>query len=142
MRYIGFAIMVAAASVNGVQAQRVSREDIPKYIKQLKIVVGCDRASVLPRRKSQKRGAISVRDVKDAIPVLKMALQKDKAEGVRAASAKALGTIGANAKETIPVLMKSLKDKSLTVNLAAIFGDYRIWGTGQSRDSCDAQIHA
>ena len=119
MRQIAIALLVVLVGVNGLHGQRVNKEDIPKYMKQLKS--SSDPAErAFAAAQIAKRGAISIRDVKDAIPLLKNALKNDKAEGVRAASARALGTIGYNAKETVPVLVESLKDKSLTVNLAAI----------------------
>lgn len=95
------------------------REDIPKYINLLtKGGTGKERANAAEM--IGKRGALSVKDVTEAIEPLKTALQKDKDATVRAASARALGAIATEAEKTVPLLVDALKDMSEEVKFASI----------------------
>ena len=95
------------------------KEDVPKYLKMLlKSQSAKDRA--LGAEMLGRRGAVRSADVKDAIEPLQKALEKDVDSAVRAAAAKALGNIGVDAENTVPLLIKALKDKGANVPLAAI----------------------
>jgi HEAT repeat protein len=94
------------------------REDVPKYLKWLKSSTAKDRAKGAVML--GKRGAINRKDVEDGLDPLKTALQKDTDSSVRSAAALALGRIGAEAEETVPLLMEALNDKSVDVKISAI----------------------
>ena len=96
------------------------KEDMPKYLKMLQTSQSAkDRATAAEM--IGKRGAINVNDVKDALEPLKTSVQKDVDAGVRKAAATALGAIGPDPEETVPILADVVKkDKSLDVKLAAV----------------------
>jgi len=95
------------------------KEEVPKYLKMLAATSGKDRA--LAATMLGKRGALNVADVKDAIEPLKTMVQKDADPGARKAAAGALGQIGPEPKETVPILIEVVKtDKVLDVKLAAV----------------------
>ena len=98
----------------------VKKEDVPKYLKMLQTSQSAkDRTTAAEML--GKRGSINVNDVKDAMDPLKTSVQKDIDAGVRKAAATALGAIGAEPEETVPLLTDVLKkDKSLDVKLAAV----------------------
>jgi HEAT repeat protein len=96
------------------------KEDIPKYLKQL-------RTSTKAKERAEaaemigKRGALSIAGLEDAIEPLKKSAEKDIDESVRKAATLALGKIGADPENTVPVLINVLKnDKSDPVKMAAV----------------------
>lgn len=95
------------------------REDIPKYIEQLKQSSKAkDRA--FAAEQIGKRGQIQVNDVKDALDPLLTTLKKDIDPTVRRAAAAALGNIAAEPDKAVPALADALKDRSPEVHLAAL----------------------
>ncbi len=87
------------------------KQDVPKYLGMLKNSSSPkDRA--LGAEMLGKRGAIKASDVADAIDTLKTALQSDKDASVRKAAAEALGNIGAEPENVIPLLITTLKEKN------------------------------
>jgi HEAT repeat protein len=118
-------LCIATLTVLGVVAlttagpQVPKKEDIPKYIGQLKSAtnarVRADAAEMIAAR-----GRLQVNDVKDAIEPLATAVKSDTDTQVRVAAAKALGEIGADPAVTIPALTEALKDKAVPVKFAAV----------------------
>lgn len=110
-------VLVLNTSDSGSPKPR--REDVPKYLKMLtKSPVAKERmqgAQMLGRR-----GAINVRDVKDAIEPLKKALEKDSDMEVRRAAAEALGRIAPEPETTVPLLIDSLKVKHYGLRMASV----------------------
>ena len=95
------------------------KEDVPKYMKMLKSNSSKDKA--LAAEMLGKRGAINLNDVEEAIEPLKKMLLQDRDAGVRKASAKALGDMSPEPKDTVPVLIEALKnDKVTDVKLAIV----------------------
>ncbi|HZZ78996.1 MAG TPA: HEAT repeat domain-containing protein [Gemmataceae bacterium] len=96
------------------------REDVPKYLAQLKSASGTDRAKAAEML--GKRGGINVSDVEPAIEPLKKMLDVDKDARVRAAAARALGAIQADAEGTVPLLIKRLRaeEEQKDVKMAAV----------------------
>lgn len=95
------------------------KQDIPKYIKQLK-------SSTSAKERAQaadmigRRGQVVAADVKTAIDPLLKTLKDDSSTEVRQAAATALGNIATQADTVVPVLISSLKDSSMEVNLAVV----------------------
>jgi HEAT repeat protein len=96
------------------------KEEIPKYLKMLQTSKSTkDRA--LAADMIGRRGAININDVRDAIEPLKTTMQNDVDATVRKAAVTALGDIGTEPKETVPLLADVVKkDRSLEVKLAAV----------------------
>lgn len=95
------------------------KTDVPKYLGMLKNSANAkDRA--LGAEMLGKRGAIKASDVAEAVEPLKSALQSDKDLSVRKAAAEALGNIGAEPENVVPLLITALKDKSKDLKLGAI----------------------
>jgi HEAT repeat protein len=120
-KLIGVGIFLATVSVliaGGIGVPK--KEDVPKYLNQLvKSTNSADRAKAAEML--GKRGGINANDVEDAIEPLRKALQKDTDVKVRAAAARALGDIHAQAEETVPVLIDRLKnDEKMDVKMAAV----------------------
>jgi hypothetical protein len=93
-------------------------DEVPKYMKMLTATNAKDRT--VAAEKLGLRGLVSFQDVVDAIDPLKTALEKDTEPAVRKAAARALGNIQADPKETVPLLVKTVKtDKVMDVRLAA-----------------------
>jgi HEAT repeat protein len=120
-KLIGVGIFLATVSVliaGGIGVPK--KEDVPKYLNQLvKSTNSADRAKAAEML--GKRGGINANDVEDAIEPLRKALQKDTDVKVRAAAARALGDIHAQADETVPVLIDRLKnDEKMDVKMAAV----------------------
>jgi HEAT repeat protein len=121
VQFVGLGIFFCGISLvlaGGIGIPR--KEDVPKYLKQLK-----SSSSAAERAKAAemlgKRGGINANDVEDAIEPLKAALQKDKDAKVRAAAARALGNILPDAEETVPLLIDRLKnDAVIDVKLATV----------------------
>lgn len=111
--------LVGVVALTTAEAQLPKKEEIPKYIGQLK-------NSKNPRERAEaadaigRRGAVIVIDVKDAIEPLVYAVKSDSDAQVRGAAAKALGSIGSEIDITVPALTEALKDKSVVVKMAAI----------------------
>lgn len=120
MRLLGALLAsVAAAALVCAGGSTPRREDVPKYLNMLlKSTSAKDRAK--GAEMLGKRGAISRKDVEEALEPLKKALQKDIDNSVRAAAALALGRIGAEPEETVPLLIESLKAKSIDLKLSVI----------------------
>jgi len=97
----------------------VKKEDVPKYMKMLSSKKASERA--MAAEMLGKRGSINVNDVKDAIDPIKTMVREDADTSARKAAASALGAIGPEAQETVPLLAEVVsKDKSLEVKLAAV----------------------
>ncbi|MBI2805987.1 MAG: HEAT repeat domain-containing protein [Planctomycetes bacterium] len=96
------------------------REDVPKYLKQLKTSKSAaDRATAA--QMLGKRGGINANDVEVAIEPLLKTLQKDIDARVRAAAARALGDIHPKADKVVPLLIERLtKDSSMDVKMASV----------------------
>jgi len=120
MRVVGSLMMLFVATalvLAGGSTPR--REDIPKYLQMLtKSAIAKDRA--LAAEMIGRRGSVSRKDVVDAIEPLKLALAKDGDAKVRAASARALGAIAADADKIVPLLIEALADKSDDVKFSTI----------------------
>jgi len=105
----GMLLLAIVALVMGGSPGTPKKEDVPKYLGMLKNAASApDRA--LGAEMLGKRGAIKASDVADAIEPLKMALQKDKDLAVRKAAAEALGNIGAESENVVPLLIDALKE--------------------------------
>lgn len=96
----------------------IKKEEIPKAIDTLK--KGSSAARADAAEKLGHRGAVRVTDVKDALEPLRYAVKSDPDAKVRSAAAAALGRIGSEPEETVPVLMNALSDKATAVKMAAI----------------------
>src|SRR4051812_40596691 len=95
------------------------KADVPKYLGMLKNSTSAkDRA--LAAEMLGKRGAIKASDVADAVDPLKDALAKDKDLGVKKAAAEALGSIGAEPENVVPLLIDALKEKNTPLKMSAI----------------------
>jgi hypothetical protein len=96
------------------------KEDVPKYLKQLKTSqIAAERAKAAEML--GVRGGINANDVEEAVEPLKKSLQKDIDPKVRAAAARALGNIHPEAASTVPLLIDRLKnDSAKDVKLAAV----------------------
>jgi HEAT repeat protein len=95
------------------------KADVPKYLAMLMTSANAkDRA--LGAEMLGKRGAIKASDVASALDPLKTALQKDKDLSVRKAAAEALGNIGAEPENVVPLLIDALKEKNNGLKLGAI----------------------
>ena len=118
--FLSFTFMVAG------QTGIPKREDVPKYLAQLKSTNASDRAKAAEML--GKRGGINVTDVEPAIDPLKMMLDKDKDAKARAAAARALGAIQADAEGTVPLLIDHLKseteDKDVKMATVVALGQY------------------
>jgi HEAT repeat protein len=98
--------------------QAPRRDEMPKYMKMLTAGSSRDRATAA--HKIGLRGMVDANDVADAVEPLKTALTKDSDSAVRKEAALALGNIQPDAKETVPLLAKTVKeDKVMDVRLAA-----------------------
>lgn len=102
------------------------REDVPKYMAQLKSTNAADRAKAAEML--GKRGGISSSDVEDAVEPLKKLFDKDKEAKVRSAAARALGAIQADAEGTVPLLIEHLKseseEKEVKMSVVVALGQY------------------
>ena len=95
------------------------KEDVPKYLKMLTTSTSAkDRA--IGAEMLGKRGAVKASDVADAIDPLKTALKSDKDLAVRRAAAEALGSIGAEPENVVPLLIEALKEKDFSMKMGAI----------------------
>lgn len=93
-------------------------DEMPKYLKMLTGGSSRDRATAA--HKIGLRGMVNANDVEGAIDPLKSALEKDSDPAVRKEAAFALGNIQPDAKDTVPLLTRTVKeDKVLDVRLAA-----------------------
>src|SRR5262249_28384047 len=96
-------------------------EDMPKYISTINNAKSTPKSKVEAIDMIAKRGAINVRDVKDAIEPIKKLAQSDKDAGVRKASVHAIGSIAPEASTTVPLLIEILtNDKAEDVKLATV----------------------
>jgi HEAT repeat protein len=95
------------------------KEDVPKYLAMLMNTSNA-KERALGAEMLGRRGAIKASDVAAAIDPLKKALQSDKDLAVRKAAAEALGKIGAEPENIVPLLLDALKDKSKDLKLGAI----------------------
>jgi HEAT repeat protein len=112
-------VLIVGSLALGGASGTPKKEDVPKYLKMLKTsTVAKDRA--LAAEMLGKRGAIKVSDVEDAMEPLKLALKKDTENSVKAAAATALGNIGSDPENTVPLLIDALKEKSVDVKIAAM----------------------
>lgn len=122
MRNISAALIVLAGMMTlaeGGGSTKVKKEDVPKYLIMLKNAPSAkDRA--LAAEMLGRRGAIKASDVKDAIEPLQMALKKDSDMEVKKSAAAALGNIGSDASNTVPLLIDALKEKNNGLKTAAI----------------------
>ena len=104
------------------------KEDMPKYIKTISSTSASAKDKTTAANAIAKRGEINIKDVEGALEPLKNLAQTDKDDSVRKAAVHAIGALAAEPEETVPVLIKVLKnDKSQgvkfeTVNALARFG--------------------
>jgi HEAT repeat protein len=101
-----------------LSGQEVTREDIPRLMKNLKSSVPGVRAAAA--NDLGELGAVRASDTKEAIPIFIEMVKKDKDAGVRKAAATALARVDADPKLAVPVLVEALKDGSEPVRIAAI----------------------
>ncbi len=95
----------------------IRKEDIPKYMKQLKSNNAKDRATAA--QMIGKRGERNANDVVDAVQPLLTLMRKDPDMTVRRQAVLAIGNIHPEPKETVPLLMEVVKDdKAMDVKLA------------------------
>ncbi len=113
-----FLVAISATVAGGLGIPK--REDVPKYLKQLKTSpVAADRARAAEML--GKRGGINANDVEEAVEPLKKSLEKDIDASVRAAAALALGNIHSDAVGTVPLLIGRLKnDSAMSVKMASV----------------------
>ena len=111
--------LVGVLALTTVEAQIPKKEEIPKYLGQLK-----NSTSARERAEAAaaigRRGALSVNDVKEALEPLADLVKSDSDAQVRSAAAKALGDIGSQPTLAVPALTEALKDKAMGVKMAAI----------------------
>lgn len=94
-------------------------DEVPKYLEMLKSPSPAARATAAERL--GLRGTVNYLDVEPAIDPLKKLLRKDADASVRRAAATALGNIHPEAKDTVPLLVETIKtDKAMDVKLAAV----------------------
>jgi HEAT repeat protein len=124
---LGVGMLLCAAGflvAGGVGAPK--KEDVPKYLKQLSSTNAADRAKAAEML--GKRGGIAAGDVDDAIEPLKKMLDKDKDAKARAAAARALGDIQADAAGAVPIMIDRLKaeseEKSVKMAVVIALGQY------------------
>jgi HEAT repeat protein len=117
---ISGSILLTSFTLLGASSLAPRREDVPKYLEMLKnSPSGSDRA--LAADMLGRRGAISVKDVMDAVEPLRKALRSDTELKVRRASAKALGMIVPSpAEDTVPLLIETLADKDRGLRMEAV----------------------
>jgi HEAT repeat protein len=116
----GMAILLAAVGLV-MAGGAPTREDIPKYIKTLTSTSAKSGDRVTAANMIGKRGSIKAKDVEDAIDPLRKVASKDKDGAVRKAALSALGNIGPDDNETIPLLINILKtDPSKDIKFASI----------------------
>ncbi|MSU77729.1 MAG: hypothetical protein EXS16_06500 [Gemmataceae bacterium] len=118
---IGLCIFFGAISLVSAGGLGIpKKEDVPKYLKQLKTSpVAADRARAAEML--GKRGGINANDVEEAVEPLKKSLEKDIDASVRAAAALALGNIHSDAVGTVPLLIGRLKnDSAMSVKMASV----------------------
>jgi HEAT repeat protein len=115
----GISVLAALAIAFGGSPGTPKKEDVPKYLRMLTNSSSVkDRA--LAAEMLGRRGAIKASDVADAMEPLKGALRYDKELSVRKAAAEALGNIGVDAQNVVPLLTDALKDKNKDLKLASI----------------------
>jgi HEAT repeats len=114
-------LMVALASVGELTAQAPKKEEIGKFIMNLKDkdaktrIDGCKGIAAI--------GKLKASYAKDAIEPLMELVKKDTEAKVRAAAASALGSCDPEDKEAVTVLIAALKeDKDKDVRTAAATG--------------------
>jgi HEAT repeat protein len=120
-KVVGLSILLLSVSLLLAGGGGVpKREDVPKYLAQLKSINGADRAKAADML--GKRGGISSSDVEPALEPLKKMLEMDKDAKARAAAARALGAIQIDAEGTVPLLIKRLKaeEEAKDVKMAAV----------------------
>lgn len=116
-----FAGCVLFLSVSILIAQAPSAEDMPKYIGTINNPAAKAKAKVEAIDMIAKRGAISARDVREAVEPLKKLAQADKDAGVRKSAVHAIGSIAPEAATTVPLLIDILnKDTAEDVKLATV----------------------
>lgn len=98
-----------------------SREDIPKYIATISNPSANAKSKAEAADMIAKRGAISARDVRDAVEPLKKLAQMDKDAGVRKSAVLAIANIAPDSSSTVPMLIGILtKDSAEEVKLATV----------------------
>ena len=95
------------------------KEDVPKYLKMLTSSTNAKERATAAEMLG-KRGAIKASDVAGAIDPLKNALKSDKDVMVRRAAAEALGSMGAEPENVVPILIGTLKEKDFSLKMGAI----------------------
>jgi len=113
-------LMIALAYVGELTAQAPKKEDIPKFIMNLKDKDAKTRIDAC--KGIAAIGKLKASYAKDAIEPLIELVKKDSDAKVRAAAATALGSCDPEEKEAVTVLTAALKDDSKDVRLAAATG--------------------
>lgn len=102
-------LLVGMIGWQSAHAQLLKKSDIPKTIALLK--TGTPKQKISAAEALGRRGAVRQADVKEAVTPLKYLFEKDADSKVRAAAAIALGRIAVEPKDTVQLLLKSLKDE-------------------------------
>ncbi len=106
--------MIGTAAIEG---ETETDDNLNSLLKELKSKSSTVRTSAA--KEIGRLGAIRSSDVKEAVPLLLNMVKKDLDAAPRKAAIEALGRIDPDPKETVPVLLGALKDKSPTVREAA-----------------------
>src|SRR5262249_35897374 len=101
---LGGLVLLAGAPV----AADVPKEDLPRILKDLKH--GNAKARAQAAADAGHLGAVRASDAKDAVPLLLNLAKKDSDAAVRKAAAEALGNVGADPEEAVPVLIDRLEN--------------------------------
>jgi HEAT repeat protein len=116
---IGFVLASVGLVVAGGGVGIPKKEDVPKYLNQLKSTNSAERAKAAEML--GRRGSINANDVEQAVEPLRKIVQKDMDAKARAAAARALGDIHLQPADTVPVLIDRLKnDDKMDVKLAIV----------------------
>jgi HEAT repeat protein len=114
----GIVLGGAALLLGGAALGDVSKEDLPRILKDLKY--GNAKARAQAAKDAGKLGAVRASDAKDTVPLLLNLAKKDADANVRKSAAEALGNVGADPEEAVPVLLDRLEhDKAMPVKVAA-----------------------
>jgi HEAT repeat protein len=117
LRILSACVLLGMIGSAAIQGDTDADENITSLLKELKSKNATVRTTAA--KEIGRLGAIRASDVKEAVPVLLNMVKKDLDAAPRKAAIEALGRIDPDAKETVPVLLGALKDKSPTVREAA-----------------------
>jgi HEAT repeat protein len=118
IRILSALVLLGLISTAAIEAEEIRFDDnLTELLKELKSKHATVRASAA--KEFGRLGAIHASDAQEAIPILLNMVKKDLDAAPRKAAIEALGRIDPDPKETVPVLLGALKDKSPTVREAA-----------------------